>query len=167
MLVFISIFGMGVSIYADVNENEIPIKIDTLKVQSLSESGDSYRYYVSYLIVGLIFILGFYFIKRRSTYFAHTNGMPKIKILDQHYLGPKKSLAIVNVSGESILIGITDQNINLIKSLSLIDDEVKDNPVPILFQSALTDSEEKDFVQKDINEVGQYIGLSRSRNKIL
>jgi flagellar protein FliO/FliZ len=44
--------------------------------------------------------------------------------LTQHYLGPKKSLAIIRVAGESILIGVTDTNINMIKSLALLDDEV-------------------------------------------
>ncbi len=47
-----------------------------------------------------------------------------IKILSQTYLGPKKSVAILRVAGESILIGITDSNINLIKSLSLLDEEI-------------------------------------------
>ena len=47
-----------------------------------------------------------------------------IKILTQHHIGPKKSLAIIRVAGESILIGITDQNINLIKELSLLDEDI-------------------------------------------
>ena len=44
----------------------------------------------------------------------------------QHYLGPKKSLAVVRVAGESILVGITDNNINMIKSLALLDEEIPD-----------------------------------------
>jgi flagellar protein FliO/FliZ len=47
----------------------------------------------------------------------------RIRILTQHHLGPKKSLAIIRVAGETILIGVTDHNINLIKSLSLLEDE--------------------------------------------
>ena len=51
-------------------------------------------------------------------------GGTKIQVLSTHYLGPKKSLSIVQVAGESLLLGVTDQNINMIKTLSLIDDEV-------------------------------------------
>lgn len=53
-----------------------------------------------------------------------TSSPTKIHILTQHHLGPKKSLAIVQVAGEAILIGITDQNISMLRTLSLIDDEV-------------------------------------------
>lgn len=48
----------------------------------------------------------------------------QIKVLTQHHLGPKKSLAIIRVAGESILIGVTDHNISLIKSLALLDEEI-------------------------------------------
>jgi flagellar protein FliO/FliZ len=58
--------------------------------------------------------------KRKMGKAQHT----AIKILTQHYIGPKKSLAIVQVAGESILVGITDHNITMLKSLSLLDEEV-------------------------------------------
>ncbi len=60
----------------------------------------------------------------------------QIKILTQHYLGPKKSLAVIRVAGESILIGITDSSINAIKTLSLMDDEIPDH-VPGAFNETL------------------------------
>jgi flagellar protein FliO/FliZ len=47
-----------------------------------------------------------------------------IKILTQKSLGPKKSLMLVRVAGETILLGVTDQNINHIKTLSLMEDEI-------------------------------------------
>jgi flagellar protein FliO/FliZ len=47
-----------------------------------------------------------------------------IEVLNQHHLGPKKSLAIIRVAGETVLVGITDQNITLLKNLSLLDDDV-------------------------------------------
>ena len=58
--------------------------------------------------------------KKRTEKSMDTN---KIRIMTQHFLGPRKSLAIVRVAGESILIGITDQNINMLKSLSLLDED--------------------------------------------
>jgi len=47
-----------------------------------------------------------------------------IEILNQQYLGPKKSLAVIRVAGEAVLIGVTDTNITLLKTLSLLDDDV-------------------------------------------
>lgn len=60
----------------------------------------------------------------------------RIQILTQHHLGPKKSLAIIQVAGEAILIGVTDHNISMLKTLSLIDDEVP-GVVPRNFADAL------------------------------
>jgi flagellar protein FliO/FliZ len=48
----------------------------------------------------------------------------RIEVLHQHFLGPKKSLALIHVAGEAILIGVTDHSINMIKPVALIDDEV-------------------------------------------
>jgi flagellar protein FliO/FliZ len=71
----------------------------------------------------------------------------KIKVLTQHHLGPKKSLAIVNVAGESLLIGVTDHNITMLKTLSLLDEELPED-VPRNFNGAMDDfqDDEADFV---------------------
>jgi flagellar protein FliO/FliZ len=50
----------------------------------------------------------------------------RIEILHQFHMGPKKSLALIRVAGEAILVGITDQNINMLKTITLIDDELED-----------------------------------------
>jgi flagellar biosynthetic protein FliO len=50
----------------------------------------------------------------------------KIEVVSQFHLGPKKSLVIVRVAGDFILLGITDHNISMIKTLSLIDDEFEE-----------------------------------------
>jgi len=71
----------------------------------------------------------------------------KIKVLTQHALGPKKSLCIVQVAGESILIGVTDHNISMLKTLSLIDDEVPAD-VPNRFDSTLSDYEDHEMASQ-------------------
>lgn len=48
----------------------------------------------------------------------------QMKVLATHHLGPKKSLMVVRVAGESVLIGVTDHNINMLKSLSLLDEDI-------------------------------------------
>ncbi len=62
----------------------------------------------------------------------------KIRILTQHHLGPKRSIAIVQVAGESILVGITDHSITMLKTLSLLDEEIPD-ATPKDFNAALDD----------------------------
>jgi flagellar protein FliO/FliZ len=54
----------------------------------------------------------------------------RIRVLTQHHLGPKKSLSIIRVAGETILIGVTDANISMIKTLSLLEDEDVPTMVP-------------------------------------
>lgn len=62
----------------------------------------------------------------------------KIRVLTQFHLGPKKSLAIVRVAGEAILIGVTDHNISMIKTLTLMDDELLDS-YPNQFSDAISE----------------------------
>jgi flagellar protein FliO/FliZ len=104
-------------------ESEIPLTLDAPK----KAEEDSHPLFKVLLVISMMGMVGtgaYIFLRKYSkTNFAlgKTN---QIKIITQHHLGPKKSLAIIRVAGESILIGITDQNINMIKSLSLLDDEV-------------------------------------------
>lgn len=108
---------------AIIPENEIPLKMDKAAAAPAAAS-QSGRLVLTLIILAGMAGTGFYFARK----YAFSNKINKsnmqIKILTQHHLGPKKSLAIVRVAGESILIGVTDQNISMIKSLSLIDDEV-------------------------------------------
>lgn len=111
-------------------ESEIPLKLEKASTpQQTSQSGK--------LFLTLFVLVGMggagFFLARK---YAFSNKIHKsntqIKVLSQHHLGAKKSLAIIRVAGESILIGVTDQNISMIKSLSLIDDEV---PAEVTSQS--------------------------------
>lgn len=103
-------------------ESEIPLNLEGKK--KASEDGSSlFRIVMSLAVLGVVGTGAFIFLRKYSVPKAAKH-QTQIKVLQQHYLGPKKSLAIVRVAGESILIGITDNNINMIKSLSLLDDEV-------------------------------------------
>ncbi len=109
----------------DINKREADIPVLSNKI-SASEQHKPISGARVFLSLGLILglIAGFsLFMKKvlRKTPLAKNS---QIKVLTQYYLGPKKSLAIVRVAGESILIGVTDQNINLIKSLALLDEEI-------------------------------------------
>lgn len=104
------------------SEAEIPVVLD--KAAASTESGGTlFRFLFGFAIIGILGVGAYVFLRKYSRPGQMKNA-PQIKILTQHYLGPKKSLAIVRVAGESILIGVTDNNINMIKSLSLLDEDV-------------------------------------------
>ena len=102
-------------------EDEIPVNFTKAKKSETTESSSG-RLFLTFGLMAVFLGIGYYFAKKYGK--PKNAAQTKIKILTQHYLGPKRSLAIVRVAGESILIGITDQNINMIKSLSLLDDEI-------------------------------------------
>lgn len=104
-------------------ESEIPV-LTNVKKQASTASGSFNKMIYSLLIIG-IFALGItFFTKKWAKRHTKTMDTNKIRVLTQHHLGPKKSLSIIQVAGETILIGVTDQNINMIKTLSLLDEEI-------------------------------------------
>lgn len=117
-----------------LNESEIPLNLEKGKKAS-SEDNGLFRILFTLSILGLVGGGAYFFLKKYSIPQAKQN-QTQIKVLQQHYLGPKKSLAIVRVAGESILIGVTDHNISMIKSLSLLDDEVPEE-APQTFNKVL------------------------------
>lgn len=127
---------------AKLPEKEIPV-FTGAKQERRAEGGNLARLMITLGILTAV-VGGAYFALRR---WANRKGgdtkSPKIKILTQHSLGPKKSLAIINVAGESILIGITDHNISMLKTLSLIDDEVPES-VPTTFGKAMAAFDDDD-----------------------
>ncbi len=106
----------------NLKETEIPVNLDAAKKASAAES-PLLRVFASICIVGILGFGAFYLI-RKYRYGNPKTQATQIKVLSQHYLGPKKSLAIIRVAGESILVGITDHNISMIKSLSLLDEDI-------------------------------------------
>ncbi|MEK2688962.1 FliO/MopB family protein [Bdellovibrio sp. GT3] len=103
-------------------ESEIPLNLEKQK-NAGAESSGWFRILMTLSLLGAVGCGAFIFLRKYSVP-KDRKHQTQIKVLQQHFLGPKKSLAIVRVAGESILIGVTDHNISMIKSLSLLDDEV-------------------------------------------
>lgn len=144
-------------------ESQIPLKLDEKK-SSAEGPGPFSRMLMGFAVLAIL-AGGGYFVVRRYGKPGPRKNAPQIKILTQHWLGPKKSLAIVRVAGESILIGVTDQNISMIKSLALLDEEI---PVetPDRFQSAM---EKAALPEHEIQEDGedfQMTGLNQIRDVV-
>lgn len=105
-----------------LKETEIPVHLEAVKKADGNES-PVLKVIASFCILGILGCAAYYALRK----YKFTNPKAQatqIKVLSQHYLGPKKSLAIVRVAGESVLIGITDHNISMIKSLSLLDEDI-------------------------------------------
>lgn len=128
-------------------ETEIPVLAAKTEDVAAKKTTSTSRILLSLgLVLGLLF--GFSVFLKRFIKKTPLKKNSQIKIITQHYLGPKKSLAIIRVAGESMLIGVTDQNINLIKPLALLDEEIPES-TPRDFSKSLDSSIETLGAQED------------------
>ena len=110
-------------------------KTKTPSLQSASVQSESYLL-KSFLFLSLLFtsFLGFFiwYRKKKKSSPSSAHFQADIKVLANHYLGPKKNLTVIQVGDEIILLGVTDHNISYLKKLSsqhkdkekISDDEV-------------------------------------------
>ena len=133
--------ALGETVAAKISEAEIPVQIVNTKKATQAEN-PWLRFVLGLSVFGTMACGAYFFSKRYLKAGVVKNEAAQIKVLTQHYLGPKKSLAIIRVAGESILVGVTDQNINMIKSLSLLDEELPET-VPQNFKSVFSNAESK------------------------
>lgn len=142
----------------NLSEDQIPLKIEQ-QIKTADPAANTTKMLVSFVVVGLMLGTAYYFIRKYST--ANKSGSKsnmQIKVLSQHFLGPKKSLAIIRVAGESILIGVTDQNISMIKALSLMDDELP-QVLPKNFEDALLEKNEAMTEIENMEDEFSFAGL--------
>lgn len=149
-------------------EDQIPLRIDVNQKASEDSAKNSTRVLFSGFIIVMLLGAAYYMVRRYRVSNKINPSNMQIKVLTQHYLGPKKSLAIIRVSGESILIGITDSNISMIKSLSLIDDEIPIESPPQKFAETLQSNERKAAANFDeLDEEFSFSGVKDSVSKKL
>ena len=111
----------------ELSEAEIPLSLQGKKIPERTDSNPITRMVISLLAVSAFGLLILFVTKKWGQ--NQKKSGSHIRVITQHHLGPKKSLAIIKVAGEFILVGITDQNINMIKSLSLLDEDIpEDSP---------------------------------------
>lgn len=70
------------------------------------------------LVLGLIFILFFGFKKYvlKNTIFGGSGR--QVKVVSTNYLAPKKNISLVEIAGEILVLGISDQNISLLTKIN-------------------------------------------------
>ncbi len=160
------------------SEEQTPLNINVVKKASEAPPAST-RLLLTGVIISAMLGAAYYFVRKYKTSNTINKSNMQIKVLTQHYLGPKKSLAIIHVAGESILVGITDSNISMIKSLSLIDDEVP-TTTPKTFADAMmkpaaksgasammNDTSVSDLNDNELDEEFSFAGLKDSVSKKL
>lgn len=116
---------------SQAQESELPAFKNKMATQKASSQGMDpvQKIMITLILVGVSGLAIFWQIKKRALAINKPSSLMQIKVLTQHHLGPKKSLLVVRVAGESLLIGVTDQNISLIKGLSLLDEDLSDDSI--------------------------------------
>lgn len=148
---------------AALPENEIPLNFEKEK-KSANAENPLFKLLLSVSVIGVIATGAVIFIRKYSLP-KQAKFQTPIKVLQQHYLGPKKSLAIVRVAGESILIGITDHNISHIKTLSLLDEELPE-VAPTQFEGVLKGMDADKTIQEDELSDQEDFAISKVRDVV-
>jgi flagellar protein FliO/FliZ len=73
------------------------------------------------IVVGLIF-LAYYFANRFLRGTLVNKSVPRyIRVVESRFLAPKKSLMLVEVGGEYLLLGSTDSGLSLLKQVDMLE----------------------------------------------
>lgn len=145
------------------NEAKIPLNLEKAATKENTD-GSIFKLLFGFSVLAIFIVGAFYFLKKYAQP-KNNRAQNQIKIISQHYLGPKKSLALVRVAGETVLVGITDNNINLIKTMSLLDEEIpevvpgsfekvlKKSTTEFSTKSEMMDESEEDFSIRGIKDI--------------
>ncbi|RLC23294.1 MAG: flagellar biosynthetic protein FliO [Deltaproteobacteria bacterium] len=110
---------------------------------------------VLFLVLALL-IFTFYLIKKISTAKGVKGGKDFIKILSVHHLSPKEKLVLLNVLGDTFLIGVTPSNISKISSFEKDMDFLNDdNETSPKFSDFLTKKLGSSFKNKGTDLLGK------------
>jgi flagellar protein FliO/FliZ len=107
----------------ELKESEIPVVL-TGKTRADEKGNSIWRMVASLAVIAVTAVIGIYLSKRYSRSKDKGGQKARIELMHQLHMGPRKSIGLIRVAGETILVGITDQNINMLKAVTLIDDEL-------------------------------------------
>lgn len=127
-------------------ESEIPV-LANVKAEKKEAGGNFHRILMTLGVLVITLGAVSFGLKRWASKSKSQTQTTKIKVLTQHHLGPKKSLAIIQVAGESLLIGVTDHNISMLKTLALLDEEIPED-VPNRFDRTLDGFDDEEPMQE-------------------
>jgi flagellar protein FliO/FliZ len=132
--------------YKADEEESIPI-LTKNKNKAEDQSNTLYKTISTIFIVFTLGGLGVWYLKKKSKLGLNNPSAMQIKVLTQFHLAPKKTLTVIRVAGESLLLGVTENQITLIKSLSLLDEDIPD-ATPKNFRQTIAESSADASVDK-------------------
>jgi flagellar protein FliO/FliZ len=101
-------------------------------------------------LVLAVLILVFYLVRKFLTARGGNTGKNLIRVLSVHHFSPKEKIVLVDVMGESILIGVTPANISKISSLETkIDLSERDHKAPAGFSDFLSQKLKNSFQPRE------------------
>lgn len=140
-------------------EEGILLEAATRKTEAESPLSPLQKMMLSVLVLIVVAGVSFVGMKKVGSKVGHKSIAQNIKVLAQKPLGPRKNLMLIRVAGETILLGVTDQNINHLKTLSLMEDELPSYTDPKFSNQLKTKIE-----QTKINDKAEEVdGFSVSR----
>ena len=111
-------------IYDEIDENKISWNGNKDEKNIVSNSASptlfssSIRVVTALMIVLSLMLITYYFVKKYLLKDGSLLGMDKqIKVLSTTYIAPKKSINLVEVAGEILVLGVTAANINLLTKI--------------------------------------------------
>jgi flagellar protein FliO/FliZ len=141
---------------ANLSEEKIPIQLGSSNIEKTGTDPLKRLVLTIFLLFATIAI-SILFLRRAKKSKSGTTNDKTIKVLASHYLGPKRSMALVSVAGETMLVGITEQNISLIKSLALLEEEIPTHTSKSfsgsLRQAESDTNEEEEFAMSSLRDV--------------
>lgn len=150
---------------AKLAEDQIPVKAEV----TAATAGEKSQWPRLMATAGLLLIVlgtGAFFLLKYTKKQSILSQAPKMRILNQFHLGPKKQLMVVQIAGESMLLGVTDHNITFLKNLALLDEEMPAH-VPADFKKALeVTSAEVNTPASMSDEEYEYQGLNEIRDRV-
>ncbi len=124
-------------------ESEIPMKLDLSKVKADRAPNSQTVLYIVLALSGIA-VAGGLLIKKYGLRRKITREVPKMRVIASHALSPKAKVSILEISGEALLIGVTDHSITLLKNLTVIEDEM-----PEKYRNSFDEAMEDQGVQDD------------------
>ncbi|MGE4133379.1 MAG: flagellar biosynthetic protein FliO [Bdellovibrionales bacterium] len=112
-------------VQAAPKEADIPLKLPETK-EAKTTTSFAWRLLMSGIVVLIVGGISFFALRRWGRPKDKPGKGARIEMLHQFHLGPRKSIGLIRVAGETILVGITEQSINMLKPVTLIDDELED-----------------------------------------
>lgn len=116
--------------HSEKREDEIPVlqaKVEKKKVSAFTFE----RILVTLGLLGTLIGLLVYFVRSRRHFdLGKKSGTVKIRVISSQMLTPKNSVCVINVASEYFLVGVTEQKISILKTLSILEEDVSREPAP-------------------------------------